>query len=92
MNGIILFKILYRVIQTLNKKDIFDFSLKKEVMEITDLKDNEILNFLSEYSSENNIRLNYQDIETCNIINKKKLSSSTSNNIVIIKIWILNLY
>jgi len=63
------------VIQTLNKKDLSDFSLKKEVIDITDLKENEILNFLSEYSSENVTSIKIDDINTCNIIEHNKEKS-----------------
>ena len=70
------------VIQKLNKKDLFDFSLKNEVRDITDLKENEILNFLSEYSSENDTSIKFNDINTCNIIEQHKKEKSSSKLIL----------
>lgn len=66
-----LLKELNWVIRTLSERDLFDLRLKKEYSE----ENNEILNFLSEYSKDKFNRQNYFDLELINTlqIKKKKL-------------------
>jgi len=61
------------VIQSLTENNIFDLKLKEEFISNSNIMDSEIIQFMSEYSSNVNKRQKFSDIETCSNLSSSKL-------------------